>query len=134
MVNSLFWLAIILLAREIFSILFGSEHKIFSTILLLSLPIFSLISFSITNDLIVAYFVLAGVYPLIKPELKLPHKALLLGLAAGLACSTKLTSYIYMLMPMGIWFVYVILREERGKLFSRALTAVAAFLVICVHF
>jgi len=134
MVNFLFWLAIILLGREVFAELFGAGRKIFSTICLLALPIFSYISFLISNDIIVGFFTLAGAYALVKEEINVKNRALLFGLIAGLACSVKLNSYLYMLIPQSLWLAHMILKEDKNNFATLTLTALAGFAAICSPF
>jgi|GEM_PF-5403270 len=134
MINLIYWLAIILLARELFSILFGSTQKILSTILLLSLFIFSYLTHLISNDIPAAFFVLAGVYVLVKEEIPLRWRCLLFGLNAGLGCSVKLTLYLYLLIPQSIWLAYILFKAERGKFFRNAMIAFSGFVIICAPF
>ena len=131
MINWLFWLAIILLSREIFSILFDSALKLLSTILLLSLLIFFYLTHFITNDLPAAFFILTGAYLLINEKIELKRRCLLFGLAAGLGCSIKLTLYLYLLLPQSLWLAYLLLKLERKKFFANALIAALGFVIIC---
>jgi hypothetical protein len=134
MINFLFWISIILLGRELFAELFGVDRKIFSTVSLLALPIFCYISFLISNDIIVGFFILAGAYVLIKEELSLKNRAILFGLTVGLACSVKLNAYLYMLFPQTLWLVYLIFKQDRKQFLKTAAASLAGFIIICAPF
>jgi len=134
MINLLFWLAIILLGREVFGILFGPDKKILGTIILISLPIFGYLTHLITNDIIAAFFVLAGVYLLIRDDLGERRRAFLFGLIAGLGCGIKLTLYIYLLLPQALWLAYLLVKADRKKFISNGSIAALGFVIICGSF
>ena len=134
LVNFIFWAAIILLAREIFQAWFGAERKILATALLLALPIFSFMAGMVSNDLVAAFFILAGTYALSNEDWSLDRRSLLFGICAGFACSTKPTSYIYMLAPQSIWLAYILLKSGGKKFLKNACIAAIAFFIICLPF
>ena len=134
LLNFLFWLAIILLGRELFALLFGTDKKILSTIILLSLPIFPYLGHLVTNDLAAAFFILAGVYLLVRDDLGEPHRSFLFGLAAGLGCSVKLNLYLYLLLPQSLWLAYLLIKSDRKNFLKNSFIAALGFLLICAPF
>jgi hypothetical protein len=134
LVNFLFWLAIILLGRELFQALFGPDKKIFAVIALLALPIFSLLGGLISNDLVLGFFILTGSCVLVMKNISSGKRAFVFGLVAGLACSVKLNAYLYMLIPQSLWLAYLILNRDKNAFVKSALIALAAFVFVCAPF
>ena len=102
--------------------------------MLISLPIFGYLTHIITNDIIAAFFVLAGVYLLIRDDLGEPRRAFLFGLIAGLGCSVKLTLYLYLLLPQSLWLAYLLIKADRKKFLGNGSIAALGFVIICGSF
>ena len=101
---------------------------------LLALPLFAFLSYIITNDIVLAFFIAAGVYALVAEDLLPGRRALLFGILAGFACSIKLTAYLYMLVPQALWLAWLIFKQDRKKLARSAVISLAAFSFICAPF
>jgi len=112
----------------------AADKKALATISLLSLPVFSYMSGVISNDILVAFFILAGAYALSCDELAAGQRGLLFGIVLGLACSTKLNAYLYMLLPQGAWLAYVLFTPDRKKAARGIIIAALAFAIVCSPF
>jgi len=132
--NLIFFIAIVLLGRETLQLWFGPGQKPLATLSLLSLPIFNHMSGIISNDIVLAFFILAGAYLLSRDDLPAGKRGLLFGLVLGLACATKLNAYLYMLLPQAAWFAYVLFSRDRKQAVRGLLIAALAFAVACGPF
>ena len=119
MVNLLFWLANILIARELGKELFNTNKSIYFSFLLLCFPGFNYMGHLITNDIILAFFIISGIYVLLTEKINLKTKSVIWGIIVGLGCSVKLTAYLFLFIPQLIIFTYLIYEKNKKIIWQR---------------